>query len=52
MKRLMFKVTRLDNFKIVMFENRVDAVEYVAMLEEKGIGASLNKWTWETTIEE
>ena len=49
--KLMFKVTRFDSFKTVMFENRVDAVEYVEMLKEKGIDAGLNKWSWETKIE-
>ena len=52
MKKLMFKVIRLDNGKIAMFENRVDAAEYIELLKEKGTTALLNRWSWETVIED
>jgi ATP-dependent Clp protease adapter protein ClpS len=49
--KLMYKVYT-SGLKIILFETKEEAEEYISFCESVGKTASLNKWTWETLIEE
>lgn len=52
MIKLMYKVSycKDGNFKTIMCEEKEEAETIKTMLEEKYQFASLNKWTWITTV--
>lgn len=52
MTKLMYKVHIAATGKIALFESRVDAEKYVALMQADGHTAVLNKWSWETTVED
>ena len=48
--KLMHKVYT-SGLKIVLFESKEEAQEYISFCDSVGKTASLNRWTWETKIE-
>jgi len=47
----MYKVINMTTGRIVMFEGKQDANQYVELMKEKGLEVKLNGWTWKTEIE-
>lgn len=54
MNKNMYKVNYIKDMvmKVAMFEDKDDAEQFSELMKSQGNNAGVNKWLWNTTIED